>query len=37
MRDNIINVLKNCDKAIDIYKLQDLLEINTVEETTTEQ
>ena len=32
MRDNIINVLKNCDKAIDIYKLQDLLEINSVEE-----
>ena len=33
MRDNIINVLKNCDKAVDIYKLQDLLEINSVEET----
>ena len=33
MRDNIINVLKNCDKAIDIYELQDLLEIKTVEDT----
>ena len=30
MRDNIINVLKNCDKAVDIYELQDLLEINDV-------
>ena len=34
MRDNIINVLKNLDKAVDIYELQDLLEIHTVEETT---
>ena len=33
MRDNIINVLKNADKALDIFELQDLLEINTVEET----
>ncbi len=33
MRDNIINVLKNCDKAIDIYELQDLLGIKDVEET----
>ena len=34
MRDNIINVLKNIDKAVDIYELQDLLEISTVEDTT---
>ena len=34
MRDNIINVLKNCDKAVDIYELQDLLGIKSVEETT---
>ena len=34
MRDSIINVLKNCDKAIDIYELQDLLEIKSVEEIT---
>ncbi len=33
MRDNIINVLKNSDKALDIFELQDLLEIETVEET----
>ena len=33
MRDNIINVLKNSDKALDIFELQDLLEITTVEET----
>ena len=33
MRDNIINVLSNCDKAVDIYELQDLLEINSTEET----
>lgn len=33
MRDNIINVLKNADKALDIYELQDLLEITTVEDT----
>ncbi len=33
MRDNIINVLSNCSKAIDIYELQDMLEINTVEDT----
>ena len=32
MRDNIINVLKNCDKAVDIYELQSLLGIETVEE-----
>ena len=34
MRDNIINVLKNIDKAVDIYELQDLLEITSVEDTT---
>lgn len=33
MRDNIINILKNSDKALDIFELQDLLEISTVEET----
>ena len=32
MRDNIINVLKNCDKAIDIYELQSLLGINEIED-----
>ena len=32
MRDNIINVLKNCDKAVDIYELQDLLGITDVKE-----
>ena len=32
MRDNIINVLKNCDKAVDIYELQDLLGITSSEE-----
>ena len=34
MRDDIINVLKNCDRALDIYELQDLLVINSVEDTT---
>ena len=34
MRDNIINVLSNCDKAVDIYELQDLLDIHSTEETT---
>ena len=33
MRDNIINVLKNCDKAVDIYELQSLLGITTIENT----
>ena len=32
MRDNIINVLQNCDKAVDIYELQDLLQINSNDE-----
>ena len=33
MRDNILNVLSNVDKALDIFELQDLLEVKTVEET----
>ena len=33
VRDNIINILKNADKALDIYELQDMLEIKAVEET----
>ena len=32
MRDDIINVLENCDKAVDIYELQDLLGIQGVED-----
>ena len=32
MRDDIINVLKNCDKALDIYELQNLLDITSVED-----
>ena len=32
MRDNLLNIMKNSDKALDIYELQRLLEINTVEE-----
>jgi len=34
VRDDIINVLKNASKAIDIYEIQDLLNIKTVEDTT---
>ena len=34
MRDDIINILKNSSKAIDIYEIQDLLGIKTVEDTT---
>ena len=34
MRDDIINILKNSDKAIDIYEIQDLLGIKSVEDTT---
>ena len=34
MRDDIINVLKNASKAIDIYEIQDLLGIKSVEDTT---
>ena len=32
MRDNIINVLSNCTSAVDIYQLQDLLGISSVDE-----
>lgn len=32
MRDDIINILKNSDKALDIYELQDLLGIISVED-----
>ena len=32
MRDNIINVLQNCDRAIDIFELQDLLQISSSDE-----
>lgn len=31
MRDAILNILKNSDKALDIYELHDMLHINTVE------
>ena len=34
MRDDIINVLKNCEQAVDIYQLSDLLNISTTEDTT---
>ncbi len=30
MRDDILNILKNSDKALDIYELQDMLHINDV-------
>lgn len=33
MRDNIINILKNAEKALDIFEIQDLLDIKTVEAT----
>lgn len=33
MRDNIINILKNADKALDIFELQDMLGITTVDDT----
>jgi len=32
MRDDILNILKNSDKALTIYELQDLLQLNTVDE-----
>lgn len=32
MRDNIINILKNSDKALTIYEIQDELCLNTVDE-----
>jgi len=31
MRDDIINILKNSDRALDLYELHDMLHINTVE------
>ena len=34
MRDDIINILKNSNKAIDIYEIGDLLGIKSVEDTT---
>ena len=34
MRDDIINILKNSNKAIDIYEISDLLGIKSVEDTT---
>ena len=34
MRDDIINILKNSDKAVDIYEISDLLGIKSVEDTT---
>ena len=34
MRENVLNILKNQDKALDIFELQDLLGINSVSETT---
>lgn len=33
MRENIINILKSSDKALDVYELQDLLGLKSVEET----
>ena len=35
MRDDILNVLQNSDRALDIYELQDLLDINKTEDTET--
>ena len=32
MRDDILNILKNTDKALDIYELQSLLGINNVDD-----
>ena len=32
MRDNILNIMKNSDKALDIYEIQNLLGIDSVEE-----
>lgn len=32
MRDDILNILKNSDRALDLYELHDMLHINTVEE-----
>ncbi len=33
MRDDILNILKNTDKALDIYELQNLLGIHSVDDT----
>ncbi len=33
MRESIINILKNSDRALDIYELQDRVGVNSVEET----
>ena len=33
MRDNIMNILNNTDRALDVYELQDYLGITTAEET----
>ena len=32
MRDNLLNIMRNSDKALDIYELQSLLGINNVED-----
>ncbi len=32
MRDDILNILKNSDRALDVYELQDMLHINDVEQ-----
>ena len=34
MREAILGVLKNSDKAMDAYELQDALKVSTVEDTT---
>ena len=34
MRDNILNVLRGSDKALDIFELQDALQISSVQDTT---
>ena len=34
MREAILDILKNSDKALDIYELQDMLNVSTVENTT---
>ena len=33
MRDKIIDILKNSDKALDIYELQHILNVESVEDT----
>ncbi len=33
MRDSILNALKETDRALDIYELQERLDVTTVEET----